>query len=264
MKLALTIAGSDPSGGAGIEQDLRVWQSLGIHGMAIATALTVQNADEVKDVKPVNPQLVSDRMQALFEAHPPSVIKLGMVANADVAQAVAEGLQRWAGNIPLVHDPVLSASSGTHLLEPSGLRVLLKRLLPRTTVLTPNWDEAVRLSLQVASAAGTHEECAAALQKAGADWICITGGDRNEPKARDFVSGLGVSEYMEGERHPGPSPHGTGCAFSAATAAFLKPGQSPFSALKAAKAYVSNAIGRARPLDAAGQGRRVLVFDGLQ
>ncbi len=243
MKVALTIAGSDPTGAAGLEADLRVFQSLGMHGAAVATALTVQDTSRVHEVVPIESDLFRRRLQVLLSDLRPAVVKLGMLGTAGIATAVADLVEPLLPAVPLVIDPVIRSSSGAPLIDEGGLEVLVRRLLPRARAVTPNRAEAALLL-------GRDDEPAAlaeGLARLGPEIVIVTGGDASEPEVRDFVWCREGGFELTQPRLPGPSPHGTGCTFAAALAVQLTRGLEAREAISAALRYVRAAIEGARP-----------------
>ncbi len=253
-----TIAGFDPSSGAGITADIKTISSLDCYGVACITALTVQNTVGVRRVDPVAPEIVLETLHALLEDIPPQAIKIGMLATADIAAAVAdflEALHQPACSVIL--DPILRSSSGAELLDASGAHVLLERLLPLATVVTPNRAEAAVLT---GLSGEDSEAMARALRQLGAAAAVVTGGDGNGRLA-DFPAdadmqyaedvlayAAGGTEFVETLRGPrihSSSTHGTGCAFSTAIACALARGQNVPTAVTSAKAFVRRAIERA-------------------
>ena len=266
-----TIAGFDPSCGAGVTGDLKTISALGCYGVACITALTVQNTLGVKRIEPVSVETVRETLQALVEDLPPSAIKIGMLATGEIASVVLDFLASPPHlRCPVVLDPVLRSSSGAELLDAAGLQVLLTRLLPLATVVTPNRSEAAILT---GLPAGNAEGAAKALRRLGAMAAVVTGGD---PLGPDYLSpedsgsgfiaeGLPGSEAshssvdvlaygesgqelvrtLSARRIHSTSIHGTGCAFSTAVACELARGESIPVSVTSAKAFVRRAIERA-------------------
>ena len=249
MKCALTIAGSDPTGGAGLEADLRVFQSLGIHGCAVATSLTTQDSHGVHGVKVLPAAEVGGRLDVLLRDAGMDVIKCGMLGNADMVRQVDAVLNVHQGETPLVLDPVLVSSSGTPLITDEALDVLRADLLPRCRVITPNRREAARL-LEVPE--NLAAEKLALMLSRWVSWAVVTGGEEDEPCVRTHVGREGLVEVIESPRVPGPSPHGTGCTFSSALAAFLIHTRDVRRALNGALAYTHRAVQEAQPLGTQG------------
>ncbi|MCB9833957.1 MAG: hydroxymethylpyrimidine/phosphomethylpyrimidine kinase [Planctomycetes bacterium] len=248
MKLALTIAGSDPTGAAGLEADLRVFQSLGLHGMAVATALTVQDSGRVHEAGVLDADLVLRRLDVLLADLVPDLVKVGMLGSADIVAGLAPRLASLPKGTPIVVDPVLASSSGRPLLEPAGLVRLRDEILPLARAICPNRREAALLL-------GREDEPAALardLARFGPRLVVVTGGDAAEPMVRDFVCSDGELIELTAERLPGPSPHGTGCTFASALAAHLLEGRGAVEAVRRARDYARSAIAGARTLSRGG------------
>jgi hydroxymethylpyrimidine/phosphomethylpyrimidine kinase len=259
-----TIAGFDPSCGAGITADLKTISSLGCYGVACITALTVQNTLGVRRVEPVSSATIQETLQLLLEDFPPAAIKIGMLATASISSAVAEFLEALPEpRCPIVLDPILRSSSGAELLDAAGVRVLLTRLLPLATVVTPNRAEAAILAALPAGDSGDSEvaeRVARALRQLGATAAVVTGGDSLAPNYAQYsedvlayaAGGIEFVETLSAPRIQSSATHGTGCAFSTAIACALAHGQSIPTAVTSAKAFVRRAIERAPGL---GQGQ---------
>jgi hydroxymethylpyrimidine kinase/phosphomethylpyrimidine kinase len=245
---ALTIAGSDPTGGAGLQMDLQVFALHDVHGMAVPTALTVQTTSGVQRTLPVFPNIVGEQLSALLGDIRPAAIKLGMLASDDVLLRVASVLDGHA-DIPRVVDPVLRASDGSYLLERRAWRSLVERLISGATLVTPNLPEAETLTGQ-----SDPLRAAQALLDAGAQAVLVKAGHGEGPADDLLATREGVT-WLRGERIAGAPVHGTGCALSAAIAARLAHGESLLDAVRGAKAFVARAIAGAQPL---GKGARIL------
>jgi hydroxymethylpyrimidine/phosphomethylpyrimidine kinase len=262
MHIALSIAGSDPTGGAGLQLDLQVFRALGAHGAGVVTALTIQDTKRVHCVLPAFPSVVTDQLRALLADVTPHAIKLGMLASDDVVRAVALGLEAGPRpRPPLVIDPVLRASDGTVLLERRAWPALLE-LMRGASLVTPNLPEAEALSgCDVASKRGTEEAARWFVREVGAAAALVKGGHR-EGAPDDCLAvreGDAVAlRWLPGERLPGPPVHGTGCALSAAITAALACGAGLEEAIARGRAFVQAAIARA---EAVGSGARLLGFD---
>jgi hydroxymethylpyrimidine/phosphomethylpyrimidine kinase len=245
LPLALSIAGSDPTGGAGLQLDLQVFALHGVHGMAVPTALTVQATTGVKRCLPVFPASAREQLVHLLADLRPHALKLGMLATDDLLLAVADVLE--PSGVPRVLDPVLRASDGAWLLERRAWRNLCERLVRGAALVTPNLDEAELLT-------GEREPqaAAAAFLAMGARAVLIKGGHA-EGAPDDLLATAAGSSWLRGTRHP-RSPHGTGCALSAAIAARLARGETLEDAVRGAKRWLEPAIaaaaavGRGRPL----------------
>ena len=262
VRIALTIAGSDPTGGAGLQQDLQVFRSFGVHGAAIVTALTVQDTAKVQRVLPVFPSVVLEQIRALIRDVTLHAVKLGMLATDDVARMVELGLSELLlarpAPPPLVIDPVLAASDGTILLERRAWETLT-RLFPLAALVTPNLPETEALTgLDVSSVEGVEAAARALVGELGAHAALIKGGHRDGPPDDLLAESSGneiTLTWLAGHRIEGPPVHGTGCALAAAAAAGLASGASVFEAVAQARTFVSSAY---RNAFAAGQGARLL------
>jgi hydroxymethylpyrimidine/phosphomethylpyrimidine kinase len=240
---ALSIAGSDPSGGAGIQADLKTFSALGAYGAAALTALTAQNTRGVRAVHMPPADFVAAQIDALFADLRIDAVKIGMLGNAPVAERVADALERW--NPPrVVLDPVLVAKSGDRLLEADATAVLRDRLLPKATVLTPNLPEAAALLDAQAPPADENEAQAACarLGALGPRAVLLKGGHGSGEQSPDwFWDGEAVHTLAQ-RRVQGPAAHGTGCTLSSAVAALLPRRETWLDAVCEAKTYVTEAI----------------------
>ncbi len=259
-----TIAGFDPSSGAGITADLKTITAYGCYGTACITALTVQNTMGVRRVQPISPLIVNETLHALLDDFHPNAIKIGMLGTAEIANSLASFLEALAlPSCPVVLDPVLCSSSGASLLDAAGTQVLIQRLLPLVTVITPNRNEAAILT---GLSPYRPEEMARALRTMGADAAVVTGGDplsnSDSEFAEDSLAYLaGGSEFVETLSSPrllSTSTHGTGCAFSTAIACSLALGRTVPMAVTSAKAFVHRAIQQAPGL---GRGKGPLALE---
>jgi len=246
--VALTIAGSDPTGGAGLQLDLAVFAHHGVHGMAVPTALTVQSTRGVQRTLPVFPNIVGDQLSALLADIRPRALKLGMLASDDVLLRVAYTLDGF-DPIPRVVDPVLRASDGAFLLERRAWGSLMERLVAGAALVTPNLPEAEALTGE-----RDPERAAALLLGAGAQAVLVKGGHA-DGGADDLLATPAGNTWLRGARIAGGPVHGTGCALSAAIAARLARGEALLDAVRAAKSWLARAIEGAQPL---GQGARIL------
>ena len=248
MHAALTIAGSDSGGGAGIQADLLTFAAHGVHGVSAVTAVTAQNTHEVSRTHPLPPDVVAAQIAAVAADFPIAAAKTGMLANGSIVTAVCERLQALA--IRPVVDPVLVSTTGNPLLDESGFRLLKARLLPLAAVVTPNRMEAERLSgTKITSLAGARE-AARRIRRLGAAAVIVTGGHLGGPDTVVDVldDGSGAVEIATA-RAGGPAgsrTHGTGCAFSAALTAGLATGLALPAAAEEAQRYVAAAIRQAR------------------
>src|SRR5215831_9574735 len=247
--VVLTIAGFDPSSGAGVTADIKTIAAHGCYGIACITALTVQSTSCVRRVEPVSPDLVSETLRELASDIEIDAVHIGMLGSAKVARAVAEFLARR--KLPnVVLDPILKSSSGAALVDSIGARLLVEKLVPLATVVTPNVDEASALSGLAVTSLEQMREAATRLHSLGANAVVVTGGHLE--KAIDllsFTSRRGIEqETFKSERQRSNSTHGTGCAFATAMACHLAQGRGLPEAVLLAKAYVTAAISHAYPL----------------
>ncbi len=259
MPIALSIAGSDPTGGAGLQLDLQVFRALGVHGAAVVTALTVQDTEKVHRVLPVFPSVVLDQLRVVLRDLPVAAVKIGMLGTDDVVRSVAHGLtDPEASAAPIVIDPVLESSSGAFLLERRAWPALLE-LFPRAALVTPNLPELASLAGEdVSTRAGIERGARRLLDDAHAQAVLVTGGHL-EGAPDDLLARREGDEvkldWLAGERIQGAPVHGTGCALSSAIAAELAKGAALDEAVVTARAFVREAIRRARE---GGRGARLL------
>jgi len=243
MRTALTIAGSDSGGGAGIQADLKTFAAHGVYGMSVLTAVTAQNTVTVTASLALPPELVVAQIDAIAGDLPVHAVKLGMLANAGIVAAVADALERH-GLGPVVVDPVMVAKGGAPLLDADAADVVRSRLLRLATIVTPNAPEAAALTgLEVTTRAG-QRQAAAALLELGARAALVKGGHLEGPAVDVLATGDFIIE-LAGERIASRHTHGTGCTLSAAIAARLATGDDLRAAVEAAKAYVARAIRQA-------------------
>jgi hydroxymethylpyrimidine/phosphomethylpyrimidine kinase len=251
--VVLTIAGFDPSSGAGITADIKTIAAHGCYGIACITALTVQSTTGVRRVEGVDPALVTDTLEGLAADIPIAAVHIGMLGTAKVVKAVAEFLSRRSGTARLpnvVLDPILKSSSGADLLDGAGIKVLIEKLIPLADVITPNVDEAAALTSLKVTDLDEMRAAAAKLHGMGAVALVVTGGHLE--KAIDllsFTSKRGVEEEVfKAERQRSNSTHGTGCAFATAIASHLALDRGLAEAVLLAKTYVTAAIAAGHPL----------------
>ncbi|MDE3112906.1 MAG: bifunctional hydroxymethylpyrimidine kinase/phosphomethylpyrimidine kinase [Chloroflexota bacterium] len=248
--VALTIAGSDSSAGAGIQADLKTFQAIGVYGTTAITALTAQNTLGVRAVQESTPEIVAAQIDAVAEDLGVDGAKTGMLASEAIVHAVAERVRRWDIGRVLVVDPVSVAKGGDRLLSESALRVVVRELLPLAAVVTPNLPEAAAiLGRTVADDDDEIARAARELRELGPRAVVIKGGHR-AGRARDVYVDGHTEEIFDAERSPTKDTHGTGCTFSAAIAARIALGDDLVDAVRYAKAFVTRAIERARPLGA--------------
>ncbi|WP_299651372.1 bifunctional hydroxymethylpyrimidine kinase/phosphomethylpyrimidine kinase [uncultured Jannaschia sp.] len=241
---ALTIAGSDSGGGAGIQADLKTFSARGVFGTSAITAITAQNTRGVFAVETVSPVLVAAQIDAVLTDIPPRAIKIGMLASPEIIDAVATALDGYDG--PVVLDPVMVAKSGDALLAQEAEAVLAERLLPRADVLTPNLPEAARLLGRAeARDAAEAEAQGRALLDLGARAVVMKGGHAEGPRCTDILVTRSGAVAMPQPRLATRNTHGTGCTFSSAIAAELAKGAEAEAAVRAAQAWLHDAIAAA-------------------
>ena len=260
--IALTIAGSDSGGGAGIQADLKAFSALGAYGASVITALTAQNTRAVSMVEPASPTMIAAQMTAVFDDLDVRAVKLGMVGGAEAIATVAQGL---AGrDLPIVLDPVMVAKSGDRLLPESALDALRNNLLPRATVLTPNLPEAADLlGCAVAETEAEMTRQAKALRAMGAKAVLLKGGHGAGADCVDLLVTNGGISRLSAPRLATRNTHGTGCTLSAAIAAGLAQGMGLEAAVKRAHGYLQSAISAADRLQVGSGHGPVHHFHGV-
>jgi hydroxymethylpyrimidine/phosphomethylpyrimidine kinase len=237
IPVAMTIAGSDSGGGAGIQADLKAFARCGVHGTSAIVALTAQNTVGVTSVHAVPPEMILDQVRAVASDIGVDAVKVGMLGDEATIAAAAEALGEL-GDAPVVVDPVMVAESGAVLLDPGAKRALIERILPLATVATPNIAEAREITGLGEDA--TQEELARSAQALGPDAVVVTGG-HTEDGADLFFDGETL-ERIEGPRHANGASHGSGCTHSSALAARLAHGDSPLQAARAAREIAAEAV----------------------
>ena len=241
MKVALTIAGSDSGGGAGIQADIKTFAAFGVYGTSAVTAVTAQNTVRVTAVQEIEPKIVAAQIDAVSEDFPVAAVKTGMLANAAIVEAVAAAIQRRS--LPrVVVDPVMVSKSGATLLHPDAAEALRLRLLPLAEMVTPNLPEAERLSGVTITGEGTAREAARRIAAYGARTVLVKGGHSSGAEAVDLFHDGRIFESFRGPRLTTRNTHGTGCTLSAAIAALLALGSPPLEAAFRAKAWLHDAI----------------------
>ena len=240
MRTAITIAGSDSSGGAGIQADIKTMISNGVYAMSAITALTAQNTTGVTGIMEVTPEFLEDQMDNIFTDIYPNAVKIGMVSSDALINKIADKLEEYkAGNI--VVDPVMVATSGAKLICDEAVDALKKRLLPIATVLTPNIPEAEVLSgMEI----HTEEDMIKAAEKIGTEYHCavLCKGGHQLNDANDLLWRDGEYKWFYGERIDNPNTHGTGCTLSSAIASNLAKGYDLDTSVERAKKYISGAL----------------------
>ena len=240
MKTALTIAGSDSSGGAGIQADLKTMTVHGVYGMSVITAMTAQNTTGVRAIQESTPEFLRQQLDAVFEDIYPHAVKIGMVSSGELIRVISDRLRHF-GAKNVVVDPVMVATSGSSLMKNDAIRILTGELLPLATLVTPNIPEAQVLSgvtvktgddmIRAAKIIGDTCRCAVLLK-----------GGHSVGDANDLLYAQGEFRWFEGRRIENPNTHGTGCTLSSAIASNLALGYPLEEAVEKAKAYLSAAL----------------------
>ncbi len=237
---AMTIAGSDSGGGAGIQADLKTFFALGVYGTSVLTAVTAQNTVEVAAIAEVPDEVVIAQIDTVAEDIGADAVKTGMLTNRSIIQNVADRLEAWG--IPwLVVDPVMVSKSGASLLNPNAVSALKKELLPMASIVTPNIPEAEILAGMAIANDDDIQEAARRIHALGPKFVIVKGGHREGP-AVDLVFDGAAFLPIEGERIDTLHTHGTGCTYSAAITAFLAWGLPPIEAIQLAKRYLEAAL----------------------
>ena len=240
MKTALTIAGSDSSGGAGIQADIKTMSANGVYAMSAITALTAQNTTGVRGIYDVTPEFLKMQIDAVFEDIYPDAVKIGMVSSARLAEVIAERLTYY-GAKNIVVDPVMVATSGSSLIESEAIAVLKEKLFSHATLITPNIPEAETLcGIKINNA----EDMAKAGESISSKHGCavLIKGGHSVNNANDLLCDSGTLTWFHGERIDNPNTHGTGCTLSSAIASNLAKGFTLAESVKRAKDYVSTAL----------------------
>ena len=239
-KTALTIAGSDCSGGAGIQADIKTMTMNGVYAMSAITAMTAQNTTGVKAIQESTPEFLKQQLDAVFEDIYPDAVKIGMVSSSELIRVIADRLAYYgAGNI--VVDPVMVASSGSALMKSEAVRALTEELLPVASLVTPNIPEAQVLSGIIIE---SKEDMSTAAKQISDSCHCavLLKGGHSINDANDLLYANGELVWFEGKRIDNPNTHGTGCTLSSAIASNLAKGFSLAESVKRAKDYISGAL----------------------
>ena len=240
MRTALTIAGSDSSGGAGIQADIKTMMANGVYAMSAITALTAQNTTGVTDIFETTPHFLAEQLDAVFTDIYPDAVKIGMVSSAELIGTIADKLQEY-GAKHIVVDPVMVATSGSKLLRDDAVDALTARLLPMAEVLTPNIPEAEILSgMSIKNAAEMEKAAQTISEKYGCAVLCKGGHQIND--ADDLLWRSGAGKWFRGRRIDNSNTHGTGCTLSSAIASNLAKGYDLDTSVERAKAYISGAL----------------------
>ena len=258
MRTALSIAGSDSSGAAGIQADIKTMSAHGIYAMSAITALTAQNTTGVTDILNVPPAFLSAQLDAVFTDIFPDAVKIGMVSSADLIQVIAQKLRQY-GARHIVVDPVMVATAGSRLLQQNALETLKSQLLPLAELVTPNIPEAEILAgIPIQTPAEMEAAAKVISEQYHCAVLCKGGHDLND--ANDLLWKDGVGQWFKGRRIENPNTHGTGCTLSSAIASNLAKGMDLETAVLRAKEYISGALSAMLDL---GKGRGPLdhLFD---
>ena len=242
--IVLTIAGSDSSGGAGIQADLKTFSALGVYGASAITAITAQNTQGVHSQCALNPQMVYDQIIAVVDDLHPSFVKIGMLSNVDIVLAVAEALGKYS--LPIILDPVMVSSSGHRLLSVEAQEIVKKKLLPLSILVTPNIPEMKAITHMPLSTNEEKENAALYLMNYGAKAILLKGGHEESDVKADILfsntaNGIKTSIFTS-ETIVTSNIHGTGCTLSSAITAFMARGFCLEEAVTEAKKYITKAI----------------------
>ncbi len=241
MQIALTIAGSDSGGGAGIQADLKTFHQFGVYGTSVVVALTAQNTRGVRSVHAVPANMVTDQLDALAEDLPPAALKTGMLATGALVRQVADAIRGY-GWSRLVVDPVMVATSGDRLLDANAEGVIRESLLPLATVVTPNLEEAAILAEMQVQDEDSMERAGRRILGLGAGAVLVKGGHLADEMLVDLLVTSAVTRRYEHRRVPTTSTHGTGCTLSAAITAGLALGRPLETAVSDGIAYVQRGL----------------------
>jgi hydroxymethylpyrimidine/phosphomethylpyrimidine kinase len=250
MKVVLSIAGSDSGGGAGIQADLKTFEAHGVFGTTAITSVTAQNTCGVRAIADVPVDVIAAQIDAVFDDFPVAAVKIGMVRNAAMIQCVAERLRERAGNVPVVLDPVMVATSGDRLMRDDAVAAIVSDLIPLATLVTPNLDESEVLSGISIRTIEDMGKAAREIVERGAPAVLLKGGhlpqrDAAIQEVTDILFDGGVEHFFTAGWIPTTSTHGTGCTLSSAIAANLARGGHLVDAVRDAHDFVHEAIARA-------------------
>lgn len=240
MRTALTIAGSDSSGGAGIQADIKTMITNGVYAMSAITALTAQNTTGVTGIMEVTPKFLGQQLDAVFSDIRPDAVKIGMVSSSALIEEIANKLDEY-GAENIVVDPVMVATSGSKLISDEAIDTLKKKLLKKATVLTPNIPEAEVLADMEITSADEMVEAAKIISENFGCAVLVKGGHQLND-ANDMLYANGTAKWFYGKKIDNPNTHGTGCTLSSAIASNLAKGYSLEVSVERAKAYISGAL----------------------
>lgn len=240
MKKVLTIAGSDSSGGAGIQADLKTFAAHGVYGMSVITAVTAQNTQGVLAVQDISREMVLKQIEAVFDDIQVDALKIGMVSQRDIIYAVAEGVKKYSAR-NVVLDPVMISKSGFNLLVPEAKEALISELIPLATIVTPNIYEAIAITGVNIKGIGDMERAAKLIFKMGPENVLIKGGHLEEDATDVLYDGNKITHFKS-HRINTKNTHGTGCTLSSAIASNLAQGYDMVESVSKAKKYITMAI----------------------
>lgn len=240
MKTALTIAGSDSGGGAGIQADLKTFSAHGVYGMSVITAITAQNTQGVFGVQDVTPDIIKKQIEAIFDDLPVNAVKIGMVSVVETIQVIANCLKKYQPQ-NIVLDPVMISKSGYDLLQPDASQALIEQLIPLATIVTPNIPEAERITNKNITTYEDMKKAAKLIVEMGARYALIKGGHLDTDPVDILFDGQEY-HYFESKRIQTNNTHGTGCTLSSSIAANLANGLTIEHAVEGSKAYITTAI----------------------
>lgn len=242
MKTALTIAGSDSSGGAGIQADIKTMTMNGVYAMSALTALTAQNTTGVSGIMEASPDFLGKQLDAVFEDIFPDAVKIGMVSSSGLIEVIADRLNRY-GAVNIVADPVMVATSGARLIEDDAVETLKSRLLPLATVITPNIPEAEILAdMTITDETGMEKAARTLFERYGCAALVKGGHSVNDANDVLYASGETGPLWFQGKRIDNPNTHGTGCTLSSAIASNLAKGYGLAESVRLAREYLSGAL----------------------
>lgn len=243
----LSIAGTDPSGGAGIQADLKTFSALGAYGMCVVTAVVAQNTHGVRSFQALDADFVGEQIDAVLDDVRVDAIKVGMTANAEIVRVIAHRIDRYELR-NIVIDPVMAAKSGDPLLAKDAIEAVRDELVPRATVITPNLPEAdLLLGRSLTHSLEEMADRAVELHRLGPDWVLLTGGHLDNAESVDILYGGDTPQHVSAPRIDTKNDHGTGCTLSSAIAALL-PHNSVADAVADAKRYLSRALAASQQL----------------
>lgn len=246
MKKVLSIAGSDCSGGAGIQADLKTFSAHGVFGMSVIVSVVAENTSRVIDIQDITPEMIGKQIDAVFEDIEVDAVKVGMLSTPDCMEAVAEKL-RFYHPKNIVIDPVMYAKNGCPLMETSSVHTLIDKIIPLADVLTPNIPEAEKIAAMKIVSVSDMETAAKKIHDMGCKAVVVKGGHATGTATDILFDGEHIFHF-DAPRIDTKNTHGTGCTFSSAIASQLAKGMSLYKAVEQAKAYVTTAIAHALPI----------------